>query len=90
MYHENIKKTFKFIFLILMIINVNFCYKDGKITSPFEENEKTDGKVCAALYIYCDNQYNECKSINTNLENCTQNYQGCNNTVRGCISSSFN
>lgn len=70
--------------ILLLGINLN-CYNDGKITSPFSEKKESDKRVCGALYLYCQEQFNQCVDPPDNRDACSRNFQGCNNTVRGCI-----
>ncbi|GBF44473.1 hypothetical protein LPTSP2_37760 [Leptospira ellinghausenii] len=59
--------------------------KDGEITSPFAKDKETDKKVCAVIYLYCDEQFRQCVNPPENQDFCSRTYQNRNNTVRGCI-----
>lgn len=78
-------KIAKFI-IVSLLINLSACYRDGEFGSPFSEEKKTDGKVCAALYLYCDSQLAQCTQNTIDKQTCARPYQDCNNTVRACIS----
>lgn len=61
------------------------CMKDGEVVSPLSEKEKNDKRVCVALFLYCEDQFNQCTNNPETKSTCARPYQDCNNIVRGCV-----